>query len=434
MKIKKIVIPKGTIIPSTFNADWNTYLPFVPNTLCTYCNTSTPNKTTTSLFNFFVDSTYPGTIVYDKNNTNTLFEINRKTNTVELGSLNFTTATDAVRVGGSILGLYSKLNFTFISENYSSILTLLFNAIKFTNASDINQKIYIPYGFNCYVNTKIQYDSTVAKYVNVPEYLEIITPNPMTDADPKKINIPYGLNMGLSNTELSVYDDDETTYIIIPKGTIIPSTFNTDWNTYLPVVPNTLCTFSTGNVVKTLNSLFNFLTDSDGSNPRIIAYDKDNTNILLKINKTDSIIQLGSGNSQLTINKVNDSLILGSSSNFNGTVVKINADELNIYINKIKFYIGSLSNWTVFSSSLSGIKYSYNSNPSSEIIIPYGLRTSIDNNGIIFHKPGDEITNGTSPNQLEIPFDMKLDYDDTNFIIRKPGDPTQCIKIAWGPS
>jgi hypothetical protein len=54
--------------------------------------------------------------------------------------------------------------------------------------------------------------------VNVPEYLEIITPNPMTDSDPKKINIPYGLNMGLSITEFSVYDDDETKNITFPKG------------------------------------------------------------------------------------------------------------------------------------------------------------------------------------------------------------------------
>jgi hypothetical protein len=40
----------------------------------------------------------------------------------------------------------------------------------------------------------------------------------MTDALPKYINIPYGLNMGLSSTEFSVYDDDETKNITFPKG------------------------------------------------------------------------------------------------------------------------------------------------------------------------------------------------------------------------
>jgi hypothetical protein len=74
------------------------------------------------------------------------------------------------------------------------------------------------------------------------------------------------------------------------------------------------------------------------------------------------------------------------------------------------------------------------SNSNNEVMIPYGLRTSIGDNGIIFHKPGDGITNNTSPHQPEISFCMKFDYDDTNFIIRKPGDPTQCIKLAWGPS
>jgi hypothetical protein len=69
-----------------------------------------------------------------------------------------------------------------------------------------------------------------------------------------------------------------------------------------------------------------------------------------------------------------------------------------------------------------------------EIIIPYGLRTFIGDNKIIFHKPGDAITNNTSPHQLEFPFGMKFDYDENNFIIRKPGDPTQCVKIPWEPT
>jgi hypothetical protein len=35
------------------------------------------------------------------------------------------------------------------------------------------------------------------------------------------INIPYGLNMGLSSTEFSVYDDDETKNITFPKGLLV---------------------------------------------------------------------------------------------------------------------------------------------------------------------------------------------------------------------
>jgi hypothetical protein len=62
---------------------------------------------------------------------------------------------------------------------------------------------------------------------------------------------------------------------------------------------------------------------------------------------------------------------------------------------------------------------------------PYKLRTSIGNNDIIFHKPGDEIINDTSPHQLKFPFGMKLDYDENNLIIKKPGDPTKGVKIQW---
>jgi hypothetical protein len=66
----------------------------------------------------------------------------------------------------------------------------------------------------------------------------------MTDDVSKSIIIPYGLNIGLIGTEFTIYNANENKKIVIPKGTIIPSTFNTDWNTYLPVVPNTLCTYT----------------------------------------------------------------------------------------------------------------------------------------------------------------------------------------------
>jgi hypothetical protein len=50
---KETIIPYGTGIPETFNVDWNIFLPVVPNTFCTYSDTTTPNKTGASVFNFF---------------------------------------------------------------------------------------------------------------------------------------------------------------------------------------------------------------------------------------------------------------------------------------------------------------------------------------------------------------------------------------------
>jgi hypothetical protein len=46
-----------------------------------------------------------------------------------------------------------------------------------------------------------------------------------------------------------------------------------------------------------------------------------------------------------------------------------------------------------------------------QIIIPYELRTFIGDNGIIFHKSGDKITDNTSSHQLEFPFTFNVDWN-----------------------
>jgi hypothetical protein len=79
---------------------------------------------------------------------------------------------------------------------------------------------------------------------------------------------------------------------------------------------------------------------------------------------------------QLHIDRANESLILGSNVNFKRTV-KINTNEFNIYVNKIKFYTRSLTNCAVFSCSPSEIKYTYGLNSSLKINIPYQLDMSI---------------------------------------------------------
>jgi hypothetical protein len=106
----------------------------------------------------------------------------------------------------------------------------------------------------------MQDDSIAEKDVNVPEYLQIDIPNPMTDDVSKSTIIPYGLNIGLNNTQFSIYNANENKNIIISKGTIIPSIFNADLNTYLPVLPNTLCASSITSTPSPTNySLYNFL-------------------------------------------------------------------------------------------------------------------------------------------------------------------------------
>jgi hypothetical protein len=94
----------------------------------------------------------------------------------------------------------------------------------------------------------------------------------------------------------------------------------------------------------------------------------NNINTFLKIDRNNNEIEIGCSNSQLYINRDKSTLTLKSNTKFGSAIVVINADELNIYVKKIRFYIESLSNYTVFSTSLSGIKYSYKGNSAYEII------------------------------------------------------------------
>jgi hypothetical protein len=54
--------------------------------------------------------------------------------------------------------------------------------------------------------------------VNVPEYLQIDTPNPMTDDVSKSIIIPYGLNIELTDTQFTIYNANENKKNCHPQG------------------------------------------------------------------------------------------------------------------------------------------------------------------------------------------------------------------------
>jgi hypothetical protein len=114
----KIIIPYGTEIPSTFNYDWETYIPVFPKWLCTSSTTSTPSPTNYSLFNFFnvknSGTNYPGVRVVDSNNNLSLFRLDRSTNDVRVGAFdNSGINTGTVQIGGNNLELYSKTGIKF---------------------------------------------------------------------------------------------------------------------------------------------------------------------------------------------------------------------------------------------------------------------------------------------------------------------------------
>jgi hypothetical protein len=47
-------------------------------------------------------------------------------------------------------------------------------------------------------------------------------------------------------------------------------------------------------------------------------------------------------------------------------------------------------------------------NNTTDIVLSKGLRTSVSSDKIVFHKPGDTITDNSSPNQLKLPFGTDL--------------------------
>jgi hypothetical protein len=179
---KKIIIPKKTIIPSTFNADWDIflsyetdltgidtrlssleensgsedYLPIVPykeqiddylhvfpKFLCTSSSTSTPSSTNYSLFNLYnvknSGINYPGVNITAYNSlSETLFDKNRKTNDIQVGTFSVA-ATGTVKVGGRNLELFLNNEIKLIFGNISNTVTI---------TSDTSNFIIARSGFN----------------------------------------------------------------------------------------------------------------------------------------------------------------------------------------------------------------------------------------------------------------------------------------------
>jgi hypothetical protein len=174
----RIIIPYGTTIPENFFSNSDIYLFTIPKSLFTYSNTGSPISTTSSPFNFFNDGkdTNTGVHVLTRDNTDFLLALNKNDNSEQLGSCN--NFENEVNIGGKNLNLYA--------QNYISIRHIIsrdtycqfrcgINNLHSTNQSDNRKTVTVPYGFKCYINTKIQPDAIAEKDVNVPEYLQIDT-------------------------------------------------------------------------------------------------------------------------------------------------------------------------------------------------------------------------------------------------------------------
>jgi hypothetical protein len=94
---------------------------------------------------------------------------------------------------------------------------------------------------------------------------------------------------------------------------------------------------------------------------------------------------------------------------------RINLFNINKYNNQI--YIGCNKSLVTSGTRIRGNLYFEKDNfPKENIILAKGLRTSVSDNEVVFHKPGDTITDNSSPNQVKLPFKTDLtNYNKTAF-------------------
>jgi hypothetical protein len=132
------------------------YLPVFPKYLCTSSNASANGPKLYTLFKFYnvanSGSNYPRVNVntYDSAN-DTLFDINRSTNNIQVGA--FTSGTGTVKVGGQNLELYSNNKIKLIFGTDSNIVNLNSSTTDFTIKRTTTSPIRyfsISIGFNCF--------------------------------------------------------------------------------------------------------------------------------------------------------------------------------------------------------------------------------------------------------------------------------------------
>jgi hypothetical protein len=218
-----ITIPYGTEIPRRFNVDWNTYLPVVPKILSTYTDTSTPSSNASSLFNYYMNDNYPGVIVFKPgSNLKSILKIDKKTNTIEIGSID--DFEGGIRFAPGISKICCKTSLAIFTSSASkgTDLQCAIDGLLFSNyvTTKYDKELFIPYGLRMSLTRKTEIytndegDEVENEYTDTLVITNIKTKH---DNSNKKITIPYGLDMDLSSTEFSVYDDDETKNITFPK-------------------------------------------------------------------------------------------------------------------------------------------------------------------------------------------------------------------------
>jgi hypothetical protein len=117
---------------------------------------------------------------------------------------------------------------------------------------------------------------------------------------------------------------------------------------------------------------------------------------LFKIDKCQNVINIGCdhySNHHLGTNDFSSStVIMGNFEIKNNNGISITTDA-----NRVRLKANS-----------NDMSFEIDNYPNENIVLARGLRTSVTNNEVVFHKPGDTITDNNSPNYVKLPFGMNL--------------------------
>jgi hypothetical protein len=325
------------LLKDPYEEQIQTYLPIVPKTLTGYLNGgANPTTELNTLFHYF-DT---GVFVFRKTvPIIPMLEINKGSNTIQIGDYNNNHPETDLLIGGKKLYLKSE------SNNIQMLLGSIGTNFEYNQTQisigDGTSNTIIEHGYQLrfdenrdFLIQRIKKDSNEVdnrlffssglNFRNVLDNLEISKSGSDIPTALEKIIIPYGTDLtDLNNTLTSlenktncltidnngikfVNPSDSEMKIIIPYGTTIPENFFINSDTYLPTIPKYLFTYSdTGNPISTLFSLFNFFNDGKDRNAGVRVLTRDNTDFLLALNENDNTAQLQLGSCINFENEVN---------------------------------------------------------------------------------------------------------------------------------
>jgi hypothetical protein len=243
--------------------------------------------------------------------------------------------------------------------------------------------------------------------------------NPSTD----DIVIPKGLRMNHQPTELIIQKPGEDDgKIVIPYGTDLTNLetrlttleSNEEGSSYTPVIPEDFNKYTPFYPTSFSNdSFFNFFRGNNPGSPPLGVLVTTNNNEynqpLFQINKTN-FIRIGS----TYLDSTTKELKLETARFIIGAVGINNYSGLTLVNTKDSASTTILINHT---NNVSFMKYYTTPNNTTDIVLAKDFRTSVTDNEVVFHKPGDTITNKSSPSQVIICYNTDLiNYNKTTFV------------------